>query len=153
MLCFRPKLGLLTHCQEPNSHGMQHLIQLTVLAVFLFLASSLGAQESRPAYCDNLPTTYEKGANSSGSSRPSLPRFGTTPTKEYKVQVAILRNTDPSGYPFHEKLIARYRPCEEVWVLESRESFASRSAALSLRNQLRNLGYLGAYLVECIGYQ
>ena len=131
---------------------MRHLIQITLITGFLFLTSNLGAQENRPAYCDNLPTTYSKGA-SSGSSRPSLPRFGTTPTKEYKVQVAILRNTDPGDYPFHEKLIARYRPCEEVWVIESRESFASRNTALNLRNELRNLGYRGAYLVECIGYQ
>ncbi len=128
---------------------MRHLIQFILLGGFLLLANIAKAQEERPTYCDNLPTTYSKGA----SNRPSLPRFGTTPTKEYKVQVAILRNTDPANYPFHKKLVARYRPCEEVWVIESRESFASRSAALSLQNELRNLGYRGAYLVECIGYQ
>ena len=128
---------------------MKHLMYFLLLSGLLLLNSTLIAQENRPSYCDQAPTTYSKGA----SSRPSLPRFGTTPTMEYKVQVAILRNTDPGSYPFHEKLVARYRPCEEVWVIESRESFASRSAALSLRNQLRNLGYRGAYLVELVGYQ
>ena len=128
---------------------MRVLIHYLLVGALCFLITGLQAQGDRPSYCDALPVTYSKGA----SSRPSLPRFSTTPTKEYKVQVAILRNTDPSEYPFHEKLVARYRPCEEVWVIESRESYSSKSEALQLRNQLRDLGYKGAYLVECVGYQ
>ncbi|MEZ4987257.1 MAG: hypothetical protein R2795_19810 [Saprospiraceae bacterium] len=107
------------------------------------------AQEARPSYCDELPTDYSKSA----SSRPSLPRFNTTPVPEYKVQVAILRHTDPHDYPFHPKLVARYRPCEQVWVIESRESFANKSDANKLKQELINAGYSGAYLIEMLGYQ
>lgn len=128
---------------------MKHLRYYLFTTLVLFMVASLAAQEDRPSYCDALPNTYSKGA----SRRPSLPKFGTTPISEYKVQVAILSNTDPRDYPFHETLVARYRPCEEVWVIESRESFASRNEALRLRNQLREMGYRGAYLVELIGYQ
>lgn len=128
---------------------MKYLIHCLLVGALFLMINRLQAQEDRPSYCDALPITYSKGA----SSRPSLPKFGTTPTKEYKVQVAILRNTNPSEYPFHEKLVARYRPCEEVWVIESRESYASRSTALQLRNELRDMGYRGAYLVELVGYQ
>lgn len=119
------------------------------LAGFSCWSIGLAAQDDKPTYCDELPLAYNKGA----STRPSLPKFSTTPTVEYKVQVAILRNTDPSEYPFHEDLIARYRPCEEVWVIESRESYVSRSEALQLQNKLRKLGYRGAYLVEMVGYR
>lgn len=128
---------------------MKQLIYCLLLAGFSCWGTGLAAQNDKPSYCDELPLTYSKGA----SSRPSLPKFSTTPTLEYKVQVAILRNTDPSEYPFHEDLIARYRPCEEVWVIESRESYVSRSEALQLQNKLRQLGYRGAYLVEMMGYR
>lgn len=128
------------------------MILIRMLTIGLFLASPLLlAAQDKPAYCDRLPTSYEKGA--SASSRPSLPKFGTTPTKEYKVQVAILRQTNPEDYPFHEKLVARYRPCEQVWVIESREMFRDRREADRLKRELINLGYRGAYLVEVIGYQ
>jgi hypothetical protein len=69
------------------------------------------------------------------------------------VQVAILRNTDPADYPFHHKLVARYRPCEQVWVIESRESFTERQAAEQLKRELVALGYRGAYLTELVAYQ
>jgi len=120
-------IPLLTFCQEPT--------------------------EERPAYCDELPVSYEKAATVSGSSRGSLPRFKTIPTTEYKVQVAILRYSDPREYPFHARLIARYRPCEGVWVIESRESFIEKSDARLLREELEKLGYRGAYITELIGYQ
>ena len=123
------------------------------MLVAVCCAFSLCAQEDKPAYCDELPTTYERGAVPPGGSRPALPRFATAPVTEYKVQVAILRETDPSGYPFHSKLVARYRPCEQVWVIESRESFADRREADRLRRELIDLGYRGAYLVELVGYQ
>ena len=134
-----------------RSLAMKYLIHCLLVGTLSLITIATQAQENRPSYCDALPTTYEKGG--SRSSRSSLPKFGTTPTKEYKVQVAILRNTDPSDYPFHEKLVARYRPCEQVWVVESRESYSSLSTALKLRNELRSMGYSGAYLVELVGYQ
>ncbi|WP_367388215.1 hypothetical protein [Lewinella sp. LCG006] len=130
---------------------MKHLIYSLLIAISFGWTFELSAQNERPAYCDQLPVTYSKGG--AANSRPSLPKFSTTPTLEYKVQVAILRNTDPREYPFHEDLIARYRPCEEVWVIESRESFTSRSQAIQLQNKLRNLGYNGAYLIEMVGYK
>lgn len=126
------------------------LIRWLTAGLLLGSSLSLTAQE-KPSYCDRLPVSYEKGATV--SSRPSLPKFGTTPIKEYKIQVAILRQTSPEDYPFHEKLIARYRPCEQVWVIESREIFKDRRAADRLKEELVDLGYRGAYLVELIGYQ
>ena len=127
---------------------MEKLIYLICFCIGGMVVS-LSAQNTRPAYCDELPVTYEKSA----ASRPSLPKFNTVPTLEYKVQVAILRFTDPAEYPFHPKLIARYRPCEEVWVVESRESFTDKNEALRLRTELRNAGYSGAYLIDMLGYK
>jgi len=117
----------------------------------LLAAPRLSAQTpaKKPAYCDELPTDYNK----TPPARQPLPKFNTTPTPEYKVQVAILRNTHPGDHPFHSKLIARYRPCEEVWVIESRESFTSRAEAVRLQQELIGLGYNGAYLIEMLGYQ
>lgn len=129
---------------------MRNSFYLLLLGVLFAVPALLSGQDARPTYCDELPVTYSKGA---GPQRPSLPKFGTVPVPEYKVQVAILRFTDPSEYPFHNKLIARYRPCEEVWVIESRESFPDRSQALALREELRKVGYNSAYLVELMGYQ
>jgi hypothetical protein len=128
---------------------MKLFLYLT-LGMFCWCTSpQLAAQTTRPAYCDELPVTYDKTV----SNRTPLPKFNTVPTPEYKVQVAILRFTDPTEYPFHPKLIARYRPSEEVWVIESRESFINRNDALRLRTELRNLGYTGAYLIEQMGYR
>jgi hypothetical protein len=106
-------------------------------------------QPSRPTYCEELPVAYDQIVNKTDA----LPRFQTIPTKEYKVQVAILRYTDPANYPFHPDLVARYRPCEQVWVIESRQSFADREVAEALRSKLIGLGYDGAYLIELIGYR
>lgn len=75
------------------------------------------------------------------------------PTTEYKVQVAILRYTDPTEYPFHSSLVARYRPCEEVWVVESRESFPDKTQAKKLQGELKSLGYDNAFITELVGYQ
>lgn len=73
--------------------------------------------------------------------------------KAYKVQVAILRYTDPSEYPFHPSLVARYRPCEQLWVVESRESFTDRAEAVKLQNKLKEVGYSGSYITDLIAYQ
>jgi len=125
------------------------------LAILIFLAYhvDLHAQETKPSYCDQLPVSYDQGTTTKeGSPRQPLPKFSTKPRTEHKVQVAILRDTDPSAYPFHSKLVARYRPCEQVWVIESRESFSSRAEAEKLRDELRNLGYSSAYITDIIGY-
>ncbi|MEM1215951.1 MAG: hypothetical protein AAGJ82_09720 [Bacteroidota bacterium] len=129
---------------------MKNLLTLLIFGMSLL---SLTAQEQRPSYCDELPVSYEAARGAGEKPRDALPRFSTTPIPEYKVQVAVLRFTDPTAYPFHKKLIARYRPCEEIWVIESRESFSNKNQALALRNELRGLGYRGAYLVEMMGYR
>jgi hypothetical protein len=127
---------------------------LFTLCLAVVLTASLTAQTEKPAYCEEGPSTYGSvAAIPGGSVTPPLPRFATTATKEYKVQVAILRYTDPGEYPFHPKLVARYRPCEEVWVIESRDSFSDKAKAVALQNELKKLGYEGAYLTELIGYQ
>lgn len=122
----------------------------------IFLASAtflLAAQTEKPPYCEEGPATYGSVAAIPGGTPPPLPRFSTTPTKEYKLQVAILRYTDPTEYPFHPSLVARYRPCEQVWVVESRESFPNKADAVALQTKLKGLGYGGAYITELIGYQ
>lgn len=122
--------------------------------LLLLSASALFAQAEKPPYCEEGPATYGAVAALPGSSTPPpLPRFTTTPTPEYKVQVAILRYTDPSEYPFHPDLVARYRPCEQVWVVESRNSFIDRNEAVALQNKLKELGYSGAYITDLIAYQ
>ena len=127
---------------------------IAVLFVLPLLAFSQRPSEERPGYCDKLPVTYEKTASrSSGSPRQALPRFTTTPTTEYKVQVAILRFSDPKDFPFHPSLVARYRPCEEVWVVESKESFADKNEARRLQDRLERLGYRGTYITELVAYR
>lgn len=127
------------------------LILFLLFPLFGFAQTTQG--EERPAYCDELPVSYEKAAFArGGSQRSPLPKFATTPITEYKVQVAILRFTDPKDFPFHDKLIARYRPCEGVWVVESRDSFAEKEKAQKLQEELERLGYRGAYITELVAY-
>ncbi len=127
----------------------------TMMTLLLFcFAVTLGAQDEKPPYCDEGPATYGSVAAIPGTTTaPPLPRFTTTPTKEYKVQVAILRYTDPAEYPFHPDLVARYRPCEQIWVVESRNSFPNRTEAVALQEKLKGLGYGGSYITELLGYQ
>jgi hypothetical protein len=123
------------------------------LLLLFFTLSALSAvraqQPERPAYCEEFPVSYDARVAKSDA----LPRFQTIPTMEYKVQIAILRFTDPTEYPFHPDLVARWRPCEQVWVIESRQSFPNRRQALALRDKLVDLGYTGAYLIELVGYR
>ena len=102
-----------------------------------------------PSYCEEGLSTY----GNPNDDAPALPKFATTPTREYKVQVAILRYTDPAEYPFHPSLVARYRPCEQVWVVESRESFAQRDDAVALQSELADAGYGDSYITELVAYQ
>ena len=137
-----PNLNLNT----TNQQTMKRLI-LILLWAFPILVF---AQTNKPAYCNDLPAEYDARGS---SKRGSLPKFGTVALVEYKVQVAILKNSHPADYPFHKSLVARYRPCEEVWVVESRQSFESKSAAESLKKDLIRLGYKGAYITELVGFQ
>ncbi len=129
-------------------------MRIVILTLFMTVGLHLLAQEQRPAYCDELPSTYGNVVvPPGGSPLPPLPRFATEPVKAYKVQVAILRTTDPRDFPFHPTLLARYRPCEQVWVVESRESFTDKKEAEALRKKLIDLGYNGAYITDLIMYQ
>lgn len=115
----------------------------------VWLVPVLSYAQDKPTYCDEIPVMYDKTV----ASRPALPRFSTTPVTEYKVQVAILKFTHPRDYPFHQKLVARYRPCEQVWVIESKKICKTRAEAESLKGELRDLGYSGAYIIEILGYE
>ncbi len=133
---------------------MRNLILLLLLTFPLILT----AQSQRPSYCDGPPpTSYAKGGDwgrgKATKKRGHLPKFDTKPVKRYKLQVAILRETSPADYPFHESLIARHRPCEDIWVIESRDSFATRKEAEKYQKNLEKLGYKGTYIVEMIGWE
>ena len=127
------------------------------LLALLFCLSTgvLVAQAAKPAYCNEAVNTYGSvvGIDEEAATPAALPSFASLPTTEFKVQVAILRYTDPTEYPFHSSLVARYRPCEEVWVIESRESFADRADAEDLQNDLQQVGYDNAFITELVGYQ
>lgn len=118
------------------------------------VAFAASAQTTKPSYCEEGINTYGSVVSvDNGTTAPdALPAFASTPTTEYKIQVAILRYTDPTEYPFHPALVARYRPCEEVWVVESRESFSDRTDAQSLQTELKDLGYGSAFITELVGY-
>lgn len=129
---------------------------LTFLFLLLFAAQTAVAQDAstpKPSYCEEGPDTYGKSGVPGGEAAPALPKFSTTPTREYKVQVAILRYTDPAEYPFHPSLVARYRPCEQVWVVESRQSFVNREEAVALQTELQEAGYGGSYITDLVAYQ
>ncbi|MGB3799018.1 MAG: hypothetical protein WA952_04340, partial [Lewinella sp.] len=124
-----------------------------LLFALSFTALNAQADGAKPTYCEESPSTYGQAGVPGGETAPSLPKFSTTPTTEYKVQVAILRFTDPSEYPFHPTLVARYRPCEQVWVVESRESFTDRDEAVALQKTLADAGYGGSYITDLVAYQ
>jgi len=128
---------------------MKNVLTLLLLSAGLVLS----AQVEKPAYCEEGPVVYGSFPAIQGATRPPLPRFLTTPTKAYMVQVALLRYTDPSEYPFHPSLVARYRPCENLWVVESRDSFIDRAEAVRLREELKVAGYGGAFITDLIAYQ
>ena len=129
-------------------------MKIFYLLLFFTLPYALIGQD-RPAYCDALPATYEKAValKRKGGGPSKLPTFSTQAISEYKVQVAILRYSEPAEHPFHKSLVARYRPCESVWVVESRDSFKDRARAERLKKELIGLVYRGAYITELIGFQ
>lgn len=127
--------------------------EIITLSLLLLSASCLWGQMPegpKPSYCNEPPNAYEKRPKAISGG---LPRFATKAVVEYKVQVAILRTTDPRSYPFHKALIARYRPCEQVWVVESRQMFKRRADAEKLQAELKRLGYGESYITTLIGYE
>ncbi len=132
-----------------------------ILVLGLFLPVVAWAQEGsttsgaeqiqsqpRPAYCE--PPANRFAAPKGGTP---LPRSNTRAVICYKVQVAILRQSDPYDFPFHEELTARWRPCEEVWVIESRLTFCDRRKAEQFREKMLRVGYEGAFITKLIGYR
>lgn len=130
-------------------------MRLLTLLILFSLTATLSAQDAqspqaqKPSYCADATDTF----GTTDATAAPLPKFATTPTREYRVQVAILRYTDPAEYPFHSTLVARWRPCEQVWVIESRQSFTEREQALTLQDTLAEAGYTGTYITELIAYQ
>lgn len=122
-----------------------------VCLLFLGYSQTLSAQQDeRPAYCDYIPSAYDQGAPP--PPKASLPKFATTASPVYKVQVAVLRE-DPSNYPFHSKLVARYRPCEQLWVVESKETCQTREEAEALKAELSELGYSDSYITSIVSFK
>lgn len=121
---------------------------MKILLLTLFFAFPLLIfSQQRSSLCDNVPNAYEQRI-----PPPALPKFQTKAVTEYKVQVAILKRSKPSEYAFYPSLVAYYRPCQQAWVVESKQSFRSRQEAEKLRTQLKNLGYRDAYITEIIAY-
>ena len=104
--------------------------------------------KAKPVYCDNLPSAYDVKAKPK-----ALPVFNTKTGLEYRVQVAVLKDTDPRNYHFHNSLIARYQPCEQVWIVESKKTFKSRAEAERLKAELERLGYPGSYITTIVSYE
>jgi hypothetical protein len=103
---------------------------------------------AKPVYCDNLPSAYDAKAKPK-----ALPVFNTKTGLEYRVQVAVLKDTDPRNYHFHNSLAARYQPCEQVWIVESKKTFKSRAEAERLKAELERLGYPGSYITTIVSYE
>lgn len=103
---------------------------------------------AKPVYCDNVPSAYDAKAKPK-----ALPDFNTKTGLEYRVQVAVLKDTDPRNYHFHNSLAARYQPCEQVWIVESKKTFKSRAEAERLKAELERLGYPGSYITTIVSYE
>jgi len=124
---------------------------LSMFCLFMLNAVKNQAQspvKSKPVYCDQLPNPYDAKAKPK-----ALPVFNTTTNLEYRVQVAVLRDTDPRSYHFHNSLVARYQPCEQVWIVESKKTFKSRADAELLKAELEKLGYPGSYITSIVSYE
>lgn len=129
---------------------MKHVLILLLLALagpqILFCQSPV---RPKPAFCDQ-PTDYNYQPK--GAKKP-LPDFHTQTQVEYRVQVAVLRNSDPRDFHFHKSLVARYQPCEEVWIVESRQTFMDKLSAERLKQELIRLGYPDPYITTLVTYQ
>lgn len=106
----------------------------------------------KPAYCDEPAQALTPRTTIVGAPSP-MAQYPTLPTICYKVQVAILRQTNPFNFRFHPSLIARWRPCEQVWVVESKDTFCKREDAEKFQARLRELGYADTFLTQLVTYQ
>ena len=125
------------------------ILFLSPLALWGQTTTSSTQVATKPSYCEELPIEY----SGKGPTPPPLPVFPTTAVVKYKVQVAILRRTHPMQHPFHKSLVARYRPCEEVWVVESKDTWATKAEADAMKKQLATLGYKDCFVTEVISYE
>jgi hypothetical protein len=128
---------------------MKHVLILTLTFLGYQILYAQNPMRPKPAYCDQ-PTDYNYKPK---DAKKPLPDFQTQTQLEYKVQVAVLRNTDPRNFHFHKSLVARYQPCEEIWIVESRQSFANRFDADRMRQELIRLGYPDPYITTLVTYQ
>ena len=125
-------------------------ILLPSLCILVFARKGLAQRpvKAKPVYCDNLPSAYDANPKPN-----ALPVFNTKTGLEYRVQVAVLKDTDPRNYHFHNSLAARYQPCEQVWIVESKKTFKSRAEAERLKAELERLGYPGSYITTIVSYE
>ena len=125
-------------------------ILLPSLCILVFALNGFAQSpvKAKPVYCDNLPSAYDAKAKPK-----ALPVFNTKTGLEYRVQVAVLKDTDPRNYHFHNSLAARYQPCEQVWIVESKKTFKSRAEAERLKAELERLGYPGSYITTIVSYE
>lgn len=145
IICMLPLLLLAQQEPEEDARSLQEQIK----------------GSSRPAYCDEpLPDEFtERGVGAptvvggSPTAHSALRRFPTKPIICYKVQVAIFRQTDPFTHPMHQSLHARWRPCEEVWVVESKRTFCDRRDAEEFKKEMDRIGYKGAYITQLVSYE
>ena len=124
------------------------LLPSLCILVFALKGFAQSPVKAKPVYCDNLPSAYD------AKPKPkALPVFNTKTGLEYRVQVAVLKDTDPRNYHFHNSLAARYQPCEQVWIVESKKTFKSRAEAERLKAELERLGYPGSYITTIVSYE
>ena len=107
--------------------------------------------QPKPSYCFAPVQATARSAPASAAT--PFPEYPSLASICYKVQVAILREKDPTTYAFHPSLTARWRPCEEVWVVETKETYCNKNEAESAKGRLKELGYPGAFLTKMVGYQ
>jgi len=127
--------------------------------LFFLLLSGIAAHSGiaqdtippKPWYCN--PPAGPMAARAVSAAPSATPRMPTQAVTCYKVQVAILTRSNPRDFPFHPKLVARYRPCEEVWVIESRDTYEYREQAEEFVQEMLDVGYKGAYVTEIVGYE
>lgn len=111
-------------------------------------------QMPKPAYCDEpAPMAARAAVPVGGSPTPTMAEYPTLPTVCYKIQVAILRQSNPYNFRFHPSLMARWRPCEQVWVVESKNTFCDRAEAEAFQARLAELGYTDTFLTQLVTYQ
>ena len=147
---------------QAKNNEMKHLMILLGLALPLAGWSQAQTEaevrqiqeQPKPAYCDEPAAPLQaRSVPVGGSPVPALAQYPTLPTVCYKVQVAILRQSNPFNFRFHPSLTARWRPCEEVWVVESKDTFCNREEAEQFQERLKELGYMDTFLTQLVTYQ